>query len=175
MIMLPHPIALRRLCVVLCLAAVLGACQTPPSPPPPVAPAPPAAEVRVSTLKKLGFVQQDEGWELSLGVKLLFATDIDTLTPEGRESLAGMARTLRDVGIDRIRVEGHTDNVGTASYNRRLSLRRAESVARELAQAGMPPQAIQRLGFGFDKPVADNATAEGRAQNRRVVITVRAD
>lgn len=163
---------IQRASMVLLMTAALCACQTPPTP---VTPVSNAAEARVVTLKKLGFVSQADGWELSLGVKLLFDTDVDQLTAEGRDALLSMARTLREVGIDRIQVEGHTDNVGDARYNKRLSLRRAESVARELIQAGMPARSIDRLGFGFDKPVADNATADGRAQNRRVVITVRAD
>jgi outer membrane protein OmpA-like peptidoglycan-associated protein len=102
-------------------------------------------------------------------------TDVDTLTPDGRDALRTVARTLRELGIDHLRVEGHTDTIGPAAYNRKLSQRRAESVARELARAGISDDAIERVGFGHRKPAADNATAEGRAQNRRVVITVRAD
>ena len=165
---------LRRTLPAWLAALVVSACQTPP-PAPAAAPAPTPAEARATTLKSLGFVPQAEGWELSLGMKLLFDTDVDRLTDDGRGALRSMARTLREVGIERVRVEGHTDNVGTARYNQLLSLRRAESVARELERAGMPPQSIQRAGLGFTKPVADNASADGRAQNRRVVITVRAD
>lgn len=164
---------LQRNLLALLAGLILSACQTPPPPPPAAAPTP--AEARATTLKSLGFVPQADGWELSLGVKLLFDTDVDRLTDDGRGALRSMARTLREVGIERIRVEGHTDNIGTARYNQTLSLRRAESVARELEQAGLPSQSIQRAGLGFSKPVADNATADGRAQNRRVVITVRAD
>jgi outer membrane protein OmpA-like peptidoglycan-associated protein len=162
---------LRSLLTALLAAAVLAACQTPPAPPA----APTNQQTRVDKLTQLGFVPQPDGWELSLGVKLLFDTDIDTLTPQGSASLRAMARTLHEVGIDRVRVEGHTDNVGDARYNHKLSLRRAESVAAQLVQAGLDPQSIQRVGLGFGKPVADNGTPDGRAQNRRVVITVRAD
>jgi outer membrane protein OmpA-like peptidoglycan-associated protein len=79
------------------------------------------------------------------------------------------------VGVERVIVEGHTDSVGSARLNEALSLRRAESVAQQLELSGMKPAGIERRGLGFDKPIADNATAEGRAQNRRVVVTVRAD
>lgn len=164
------PMCSTLLAVLACL--IVSACQTPPAP---VQPTPTTTEVRTTVLKSLGFAPQADGWDLSLGVKLLFDTDVDRLTDEGREALRSMARTLREVGIDRIRIEGHTDNVGTARYNQDLSIRRAESVARELVQAGLPAHTIQRVGQGYGKPVADNATANGRAQNRRVVITVRAD
>jgi outer membrane protein OmpA-like peptidoglycan-associated protein len=79
------------------------------------------------------------------------------------------------MGIDRIRVEGHTDNVGSVAYNQGLSLRRARSVATEFIRNGWSAADIERDGYGFDKPVADNLTAEGRAQNRRVVIMLPAD
>jgi outer membrane protein OmpA-like peptidoglycan-associated protein len=160
-----------RVLLALLAGLLASACQTPPAAAPVHAP----IEARVTALKSLGFVPQVDSWELSLGVKLLFDTDVDRLSDDGRAALRSMARTLREVGIDKLRVEGHTDNVGTARYNQGLSLRRAESVARELEQAGMPPQSIQRIGMGFNKPVADNASVDGRAQNRRVVITVRAD
>lgn len=162
----------NRLLLALLAGLIVSACQTPP---PAAVAAPAAAEARATVLKSLGFVPQSDNWELSLGVRLLFDSDVDRLTDDGREALHSMARTLREVGIDKIRVEGHTDNIGSARYNQDLSLRRAESVARELELAGMPPRAIQRVGLGFSKPVADNASADGRAQNRRVVLTVRAD
>lgn len=160
-----------RLLLALLAGLLVSACQTPPA----ATPMPAPTEARVIALKSLGFVPQADSWELSLGVKLLFDTNVDRLSDDGRSALRSMARTLREVGIDRLRVEGHTDNVGTARYNQGLSLRRAESVARELEQAGMPPQSIQRIGLGYSRPVADNASVDGRAQNRRVVITVRAD
>ena len=131
--------------------------------------------LRIAALKNLGFVPQDTGWELSLGVKLLFEPDADAVSDAGRQALDQVAHTLTEVGIDRVRVEGHTDNVGTARYNRALSLRRADSVAQQLVKAGWPEDSIERVGHGYDKPVADNATADGRAQNRRVVVTVRVD
>lgn len=130
---------------------------------------------RLAALQKLGFTPVADAWELKLGVKLLFESNVDEVSQEGRAALAEVARTLSSVGVDRVIVEGHTDNVGSARLNAALSLRRAESVAQQLSLSGMGAAGIERRGLGFDKPIADNATAEGRAQNRRVVVTVRAD
>jgi outer membrane protein OmpA-like peptidoglycan-associated protein len=148
---------------------VLG-CSTPPP-----APAPSPREAKVAALKNLGFAPANDGWELNLGVKLLFETDVGAVSDEGRAAVADLARTLGTLGIERIRVEGHTDNVGSTKYNESLSLRRAESVAQHLVRMGWRDDAIERRGFGADKPVADNTTPSGRAQNRRVVIAVQVE
>lgn len=136
------------------------------------APPPMTKEVKVTTLKQAGFAPAGDGWEISLGVKLLFDTDIDRLSDDGRKAVSDLARTLREIGVERIRVDGHTDNVGSHPYNTALSLRRAESVAQQLRAVGWRDEAIERRGFGEVKPVADNTTPAGRAQNRRVVIAV---
>ncbi len=159
----------RAWTVALCCTLLLGCTTAPP------APAPTPKEAKAAALRSLGFAPVDDGWELNLGVKLLFDVDVDALSADGVAAVADVARTLRKLGIERIRVEGHTDNVGAAAYNAALSKRRAESVARQLVAIGWPADAIERRGFGPDKPVADNATPEGRAQNRRVVIAVPAD
>jgi len=161
----------RRIVSALALCLAITGCQSPP----PAASKPAPGEARAVALRSLGFEPQKAEWTLNLGVKLLFDTDADSLSSDGRDALRNVARTLRELGIDHLRVEGHTDTVGSSAYNQKLSQRRAESVARELARAGLSDDAIERVGLAHRKPVADNATAEGRAQNRRVVITVRAD
>lgn len=159
---------LARRAALLALAATLVACQTPPA-------RPDARTVRAEALRQAGFTPNGNAWELSLGTKLLFELDDDTLSAQGRAALATVADSLRELKIERVRVEGHTDNTGVARYNAALSLRRAESAAQELTRGGVAGSAIERRGFGADRPVADNATPEGRAQNRRVVITLVAD
>jgi outer membrane protein OmpA-like peptidoglycan-associated protein len=154
----------RRAAIVFALATLLG-CQS----------APPAAspQARVQTLQRLGFVAAPDGqWELDLGIKLLFDSDSAELSVSGRTSLARLARELRDAGIARMRVDGHTDDQGSARYNAALSLRRADAVARLLAENGWQGSTLERQGLGAQRPVADNTTAQGRAQNRRVVLTV---
>ncbi|WP_341891367.1 OmpA family protein [Variovorax sp. YR752] len=158
----------RRLLLSGLATMLLPGCQT----------APPARDSRVervAALQRLGFVAADDQWELNLGVKLLFESNVDELSDAGRDAVAGVARGLGSVGIERVIVEGHTDNVGSARHNETLSLRRAQTVALRLVQGGMSDAAIERRGLGFSRPVADNATPEGRAQNRRVVVTVRVD
>ena len=147
---------------------LLGCQSAPPA-------APDARAQKVVALQKLGFTPAADAWELKLGVKLLFESNVDEVSAEGRSALAEVGRTLSSVGVERVIVEGHTDNVGSARLNEALSLRRAESVAQQLALAGLKDSGIERRGLGFDKPIADNATPEGRAQNRRVVVTVRVD
>jgi len=157
----------RRLLMLAASSALLAGCQTPPAQPP----APPIA----TGLEKIGFVRAPDGWELNLGMKLLFAVDDDAVPESGRAALVDVAQTLARLGVERVRIEGHSDKVGTESYNQALSLRRAEAVAREFVLAGWSDAALERRGFGALKPVASNATAEGRAQNRRVALIVPAD
>jgi outer membrane protein OmpA-like peptidoglycan-associated protein len=69
-------------------------------------------------------------------------------------------------------IEGHTDNVGSAQFNQNLSLKRAESVRRYLADHGVQSQRLTVSGLGFERPVASNESATGRQQNRRVEVII---
>lgn len=104
---------------------------------------------------------------------LLFAVDSASLRPDLRSDLGSVAASLLRYPNSRIEVIGHTDNTGTAAYNYDLSQRRANSVANVLSQNGVPVGRITTIGRGFDQPIASNATAQGRAQNRRVEIIIR--
>ena len=66
-----------------------------------------------------------------------------------------------------VKIEGHTDNIGTKEYNQKLSERRAKSVANYLIDKGVDSSKVTTEGFGFSRPIADNKTKEGRAKNRR--------
>jgi outer membrane protein OmpA-like peptidoglycan-associated protein len=70
--------------------------------------------------------------------------------------------------LKHVRVEGHTDNRGTGPYNLDLSRRRAASVVEYLVQHGIARGRLLSAGYGFERPIADNSTALGRAKNRRV-------
>jgi outer membrane protein OmpA-like peptidoglycan-associated protein len=70
--------------------------------------------------------------------------------------------------IKHVRIQGHTDNAGSAAYNKALSTRRAASVKAALIKAGIDARSLSSEGFGFERPIADNGTDEGRAANRRV-------
>lgn len=102
-----------------------------------------------------------------------FDTGKDTIKSDSFALLDQVVKLLADhPEMKRVRVEGHTDNVGGAAYNRDLSARRAASVVRYLAGKGVAPSRLVPVGYGFEQPVASNATALGRAKNRRVVFTI---
>lgn len=89
-----------------------------------------------------------------------------------RERLARVAGILLAHRDLKINVEGHTDSVGTDSYNQRLSEARAQSVRDYLVSGGIPQGVVGTAGFGETRPVATNDTAAGRQQNRRVELVV---
>jgi outer membrane protein OmpA-like peptidoglycan-associated protein len=84
-----------------------------------------------------------------------------------------VANSLQRYPNSTVFVVGHTDNTGSAAYNYDLSQRRAASVAAVLRNSGVAGNRLQTVGRGFDQPIASNATAQGRAQNRRVEIVIR--
>lgn len=151
---------------VFCLAIlVLAACQTTPR-------GQHLSEEQVAALKQVGFEQSDEGWEFNASDKLLFGTNEATLIPAAQLVVERIGRLFVSLGIDRIRVDGHTDATGSAAYNEQLSLRRATAVATALIAAGAPAKSIHVRGLGQKEPIASNQTPEGRMQNRRVVIVI---
>ena len=100
--------------------------------------------------------------------QVMFAFNSADLTTGSQQRLQSLLPRLNELGVSRIRVVGHTDNVGSASYNQALSERRAASVAEYLISQGMAPQKVTSEGRGASEPVAENDTEEGRAHNRRV-------
>jgi len=130
---------------------------------------------QIAVLKDQGFTLTESGWELVVPDKVLFGFDEDMVSVEQQIALTRVARTLRSAGIDALRVDGHTDAVGTLEYNQQLSLRRAQAVARVLLACGFDSNHLDVRGFGKTRPVADNRTAAGRAENRRVSIIVTVD
>jgi outer membrane protein OmpA-like peptidoglycan-associated protein len=103
---------------------------------------------------------------------VLFDTGSANLKPGTREKLAKVAGILLSHRGLKLQVEGHTDSVGSADYNQRLSENRASSVRVYLVDQGIAPTAIGTTGFGETMPVASNDTPTGRQQNRRVELVV---
>lgn len=103
---------------------------------------------------------------------LLFAVDSAVVRPDLQADLRTLATNLNRYDDSRIRVVGHTDNTGSASYNQGLSERRANAVAAVLRNAGVSGARITAIGRGEERPIATNLTPEGRAQNRRVEIVI---
>ncbi|HEX9859305.1 MAG TPA: OmpA family protein [Paracoccaceae bacterium] len=104
---------------------------------------------------------------------ILFATDSASLRPDLSQDIRALANNLLNYPNSTIQVVGHTDNAGTAAYNQDLSQRRAFAVSQVLQDNGVPGGRISAFGRGEDQPIASNLTPEGRAQNRRVEITIR--
>ncbi|HEX7624398.1 MAG TPA: OmpA family protein [Anaeromyxobacteraceae bacterium] len=116
---------------------------------------------------------QVESTHLTLRDAITFESGRDALRPEAGPILDEIARALKaHPELRRVRVEGHTDNVGGRGYNLDLSARRARSVVRALVHRGIPAERLESAGYGFERPVASNATALGRGKNRRVELTV---
>jgi OOP family OmpA-OmpF porin len=102
-----------------------------------------------------------------------FAFDSAQIGAEAEPVLDVAAQELRDNPDVRVEVAGHTDSVGDEAYNEGLSQRRAAAVADYLAGKGIDRSRLDTAGYGESSPVADNSTADGRAQNRRVELNVR--
>jgi outer membrane protein OmpA-like peptidoglycan-associated protein len=117
--------------------------------------------------------QEARGLVITLSGSVLFATNRSDLLPSAQAKLAevGTALTKQDVE-SKITVEGHTDSQGQATYNQDLSQRRAQSVRDFLVSRGIASDRVTAQGFGLTRPIADNASPEGRANNRRVEIVV---
>jgi outer membrane protein OmpA-like peptidoglycan-associated protein len=106
---------------------------------------------------------------------VLFDFNKYTLKPGAREKMAKVSGILLAYPGLKIQLEGHTDAVGSDDYNQKLSEERAEAVRDYLVGQGVPGATVAAVGFGKTRPVADNATAEGRQQNRRVEMVVSGD
>jgi len=117
-------------------------------------------------------VRTHEGTQFTFSSDLLFPTNSSYLTDEAKEELGKLASALKADLSKKIRVDGHTDSTGEARYNQWLSEKRAASVEKFLADAGVSPSRIVTKGLGQTKPIADNKTPEGRQRNRRVEVTV---
>ena len=115
-------------------------------------------------------VEADLPDRISLAADVLFEFDSAEIKPEFTDEIDNAAEILLANPDVTVRIDGHTDNIGTLEYNQGLSERRAEAVAAYLEAAGVDRGRMTVAGFSFAQPVADNATPEGRAQNRRVDI-----
>lgn len=158
----PHNI---RLVLVAAFAALLAACQS-------VPPQTGFSPAQVAVLQSQGFVETGPGWELSMPERLLFPSNESGLPADQQERIGNIAGKLVAVGITTARVEGHTDSTGTSAYNLTLSEARAQAVAAPMRASGMQFTADQIVGRGETLPLSSNSTAEGRQDNRRVVVIV---
>jgi OOP family OmpA-OmpF porin len=141
-----------------------------PAPPPPP-PAPVAAPVPAPALIAVAPAAAPPPPPQPVVLKgVNFANDSAQLTPASTTILDEVAASLAKRTDVRAEIGGHTDDPGAADYNRSLSQRRAESVRSYLVSKGVDSSRLTARGFGEDSPIADNKTAKGRAENRRVEL-----
>ena len=141
-------------------------------------PQPSKAEVRCLLEKQLGAILKTRDTSRGVVVEVsdvLFEFNRYALTPAAREKLAKVAAILKTYGCLRPRLFGYTDNIGGNAYNTQLSRKRADAVRDYLVSLGVPAAAVTSAGLGEDHPVASNATAAGRQQNRRVEMLIPGD
>lgn len=127
----------------------------------------------LADLAKLAAVKEEErGLVITLSGSVLFATNESTLLPVAQDRLNKVADALLVTKEKHLIIEGFTDSQGSSDYNIALSQRRADTVRSYLISRGYPSDLIHTQGIGEERPVADNNSAEGRANNRRVEIVV---
>jgi len=123
----------------------------------------------LATIAGMKAADSDRGLVLTLSGSVLFATGKSVLLPSAQTRLGEAAKAMKEDGRS-ITVVGHTDSTGSDELNQKLSLARAEAVRAYLVKQGLPADHVKAEGAGEGQPIADNATAEGRANNRRVEI-----
>jgi outer membrane protein OmpA-like peptidoglycan-associated protein len=127
----------------------------------------------MASLQEIAKVKEEaRGVVITLSGAVLFATGKSTLLPIAMDKITEVAKALKDQGYKSLLVEGHTDSQGSADKNMVLSQQRADAVRSHLVSQGIPSDKIRAQGIGSSRPVADNSTADGRANNRRVEIIV---
>jgi outer membrane protein OmpA-like peptidoglycan-associated protein len=117
--------------------------------------------------------RQGDTIQLIMPGNITFATDSADIASSFYSPLNNLATSFRQYNQNSIEIVGHTDSTGNHAYNMSLSQRRAQSVANYLMAQGVDASRLSTRGAGPDQPVASNASADGRAQNRRVEVTLR--
>ena len=109
---------------------------------------------------------------LNMPNNVTFDSNASQLKPAGANTLSGVAMVLKEYEDTRVHIIGHTDSSGSRELNMRLSEQRAESVGTAVITMGVDASRLNMSGVGPDQPVASNSTAAGKAQNRRVTLTL---
>ncbi len=113
-----------------------------------------------------------ENVRLIMPSNITFDTDSAVFKPVFNNILTSVAKVINEFDKTKVQVIGYTDNTGSAAYNDKLSMQRAQAVANYLKLRGVSAARLMVYGYGENNPIASNATAAGREQNRRVEITL---
>ncbi|MCU0681654.1 MAG: OmpA family protein [Polyangiaceae bacterium] len=131
------------------------------------------AKEAMDNLARIAAIKEEpRGTVITLSGGVLFASGKWELLPLAQEKLTQVAQALKEQEGATITVEGHTDSQGPASVNQELSQNRARAVREFLVARGLPAERVSAAGYGPDRPISDNKSPEGRANNRRVEIVV---
>ncbi len=131
-----------------------------------------AADAQAELAKLAAVKEEERGLVITLSGSVLFASNQSALLPAAQDRLNKVADALLVTKERNLTVEGFTDSQGSSEYNMVLSQKRADVVRSYLISRGYPSNLIQANGIGEDRPVADNNSTEGRANNRRVEIII---
>ncbi len=131
-----------------------------------------ASEAQAALVKLAALKEDERGMVITLSGSVLFRSDEATLMPGAASRLDQVVDALSTTSNRNVTVEGYTDSQGSDAYNIDLSQRRADAVRDYLVHRGYDSSRVQAHGIGEGRPIADNATAEGRANNRRVEIVL---
>jgi outer membrane protein OmpA-like peptidoglycan-associated protein len=123
-------------------------------------------------LKKEGFVLTEEGWSLGLPERLLFDFNKSDIKPENGKEIIRLAKQLNKYDLQKLKIVGHTDDIGNPEYNQKLSEERAQSVAGIFLNEGFKQTNLNVIGRGSNQPFVPNTSDENRASNRRVAIII---
>jgi outer membrane protein OmpA-like peptidoglycan-associated protein len=130
------------------------------------------AMMKLKLTQAASVTEEPRGTVISVPGAFLFPTNKATILPTGHDKLDKIVEALKQQGNKKLLIEGHTDSQGSDTYNADLSKQRAEAVASYLQSHGVSREKITTAGLGESRPIASNDTPEGRANNRRVEITV---
>lgn len=152
------------------LVALLAACQSPPLPPPVSAP---VATAPIYSGPVLPLAQSDRGVQIFLPSTVLFAVGEASFNEaDAAPYLDRVAQLLTTKTNKTIVIEGNTDSTGSANGNQKLSLARAKAVEQALVARNVPTSRLSSVGYSSLRPIASNATEEGRKLNRRVEVLI---
>ena len=127
---------------------------------------------QVKMLKKEGFILTDEGWSLGLPERLLFDFNKADIKPEHGQKINRLAKQLNKYDLHKLKIVGHTDDIGNPEYNQKLSEERAQSVASIFVQQGFKQNDLTAVGRGSSQPFVPNTSDENHASNRRVAVII---